>query len=56
MQDEDLWVMAKVIVSSVYVDEFCEKSTSLRFAKIAYKRYVTSRTDLHGFSSLAAHS
>lgn len=37
----------------VYVDEYRYGRTWLRFAKVAFERYLTLGTDLHGIPSLA---
>lgn len=50
----DRRVVAEVEVFSVYVDGYRDEGTSLRFAEVAYKRYLTLGTDLRGFPSLVA--
>lgn len=47
-------MVAVAEVFSVYVDEYRNEGTSPRLAEVAYKRDLTSGTDLHGIPNLAA--
>lgn len=47
-QDGDRRVVSKIEVFPLYVDEYRDDGTLLRFAKVGRERYLTSDTDQHG--------
>lgn len=53
--DEDRWVVTEVEAFPVSADNYRVEGPSLRFAEVAYERYLMPSTDLHGITSLAAH-
>lgn len=47
-------MVAEVEVISVYLGDYRDDLASLQLAKVACEAYLTSNTDLHGNTSLAA--